>query len=776
MGGRFRGRGRGHPGGRGSKMASSPDVDSSSKEIRINVVIPSPQHVDSYRQYESGQHGYGEQRPQRYDGPAQDFHAPSRGRDFSEGRRTGPPYPDRGFDGLDHCMDYPRAPRQGSYQDSGRFVERRPPPAFPHDDLPYSAGAGRHYDRDPGFDAGPPGYRQDYPHAGRGGAPHGQGPPRQGGNYGPEMMPDSRRGYPATAPDIRYERPPPYEGHNFGMEGAFQHGGRIGQEEQRGFNRGRGGPGFGRGEGERGGRGFGRGAERGGRGFGRGGERGGRGSGRGEGERGGRGFGRGAERGGRGSGRGSEGGRPYEKGKGYGEKKEYGPGGGQEEVGDKKEKAEKVNELNQQRNPKKKWQRRGKKLEDNVLGEGSSSAETSSSVHSGCDPTRQPSVKAQTGQDSGKKNELCETKSSITIKRNFENPAQLEEMLERHFDKKSNASMKFLEGTIIFSEKESVCIVVVTADSKQQAKRLIKNMCAGIYRELKVPCYFCVSGWKETNNNPSKGPEQTEKSGDQDSNQGKTGPADNQPTSKESVAKGKKKKGKKTEKGKSADETTAVPLQTFQTVSKIAITITRGFENTEQLVAFLQTAAGELGPALGEDPSSVSLLAGLTVCEYLVAEEAGAHKLSQALNQVPGVKATAMPHRVLTEQQTEKPKDIGSVISEASVTINELVEKELANHDTKICQTGRSLLDLQTLLSAEGSRPDEKSAQDVSSLMGRLRELEAEKKEFKHRVEKLRASLDGLELSSATEEDVDGILHGVGVECKRLSAGILKTT
>ena len=790
MGGRFRGK----SGVRGGRAASDRDVESSSKEIRINVVIPTQQEsgypssqrpmqqephanemiFDDCRQFESRQSSYRNQRQEHHD-PIGDFNVNSRDRDFFENQRPGP-QANRRFDVYGPERSNPilasqRGQRFEYYQDSGTYFDRGPPPAMtpdvhlrhrpsevlyldrrlgPHAD---PRVANRNYGSGPGFDN----FQNPVPHhhsslssyrpdparlANRAENAYGieRGPPRSRNDYGPGFIPDSNPRYPPIANDMGFDRPPPYESHHFEIEGG---GGRDGV---RGRGRARG-----RGEGDGRGRARGRGD-----GDGRGRARG-RGEGDGRGCTRGRGQGFGGERRGRGKGIGGD------------------LGKGQEGV-----REDEVYEVTDSGDGKKNRMRKGKKdisTEATESKERSSSTKTTITVSSSKQANK-PSVKESTEPDCNTKYEFCETKSSISIKRNFEKPAELKKILEKHFDKKKiGAQMNFLEGTIIFSEKESTCIITVSASSKQEAKRLIKSMCQGIYHDLKVPCYFCVSSWKkDTGNKTSKSPWQSESMGDQDEDKIKNVPSDTIPKSTKTVCKGKNEATKKANDNKATKKKNKPVKESFQTVFKIAITITKGFESNQQLVAFLKKAAGEMGSKISEELESVSLLNGLTVCETMIADEGSANEITKNLNQVPGVKATSMPHELLNKQEKEETNDIKSVIKETSEQINELIEKELANHESKICQTGRSLLDLQSLLLSEKSGNDTESAQEVSTLMGKLRDLDSQKKEFEIRIEELKASLSMLEHNSASKEDVDNILRDVGIECKRLSAGFLRKT
>ncbi|RUS84810.1 hypothetical protein EGW08_007425 [Elysia chlorotica] len=384
--------------------------------------------------------------------------------------------------------------------------------------------------------------------------------------------------------------------------------------------------------------------------------------------------------------------------------------------------------------------------------------------------TNRPSVKDGFRANSSN-HELVQIKTSLTIKKHFEDVAQLVTVLEKHFKKEqSDAAMAILETSAILSEKESFCIVDVTAGSKQQAMRLIINMCHGIHQDLQVPCHFCISSWKsDTGNNSSRCFEKSVRGTGDNQQKMTTTLTDTQPSSTGPGCKKQKEIVKDKEKNQSSNQKSK---SLNQPGSKIVITIEKGFDDKQQLVTFLQESAGALNSQLPQEPSFFSLLGGLTVCEYESLHGALAAELSKVLNQVPYVKAICLCNKPTKKQKKEETADIRSIIQEASSQINESVKKELAKHTSKLRQTEKSLSALEHVLPSQASGNEAERAQEASALLDKLREFDRQKKEFEQRIEKLKTKLDNLDHTSAAQKDVDAILRDVGIECKRLSAGL----
>ena len=818
MGGRGRGRGRGKFGGRGGRAASGPNDDINSQAIQINLVIPTqqgnahqsmdrgPQEIsyDDHRPTDS-RHGHNRnQRHESYGVPTHDVNAYPRQNDFRDhasGPNRGPqhdmyrgngrhdPYPgprpdhyrdSRQGTGRDFTGD-PQRSQSSEYRGAGQPRYDQGAPTAMRYDAPYNdpmptyhgdqimgdrwhgggpvfQGPMEHHHHPP-----PPNahlsYRQD-PRAYRRGPQADsfeRGAPSPGNAYGPGVSHGtSSRRYPSTADDLR---PPPYESLGFDGEGRLQGREGPGMMYEREPGRGRG-----EGRGHRGG-------------LGRGGERGRGGQSEARGRRGGRGSAEGGR--GRGGGRGFN-----ERGRGRGGGRGRGQDADISEVDDmghvegresayKEIKEDKLNKRGQNR------RRQGKSDKENKADETRERSSSPESVSSSCtgisgDQGNKSGVssKAKSSQKAKRaivtetsdksvldqKHDLCQTKTSITIKKHFENVDQLRKVLEKHFQTKNrDGELNFLEETAICSEKESICIIEITAQSKQQAKRLIKNMCQSIHRDLKVLCFFCVSSWKG----------ETEKKFDFQQRKKVAAPKQDKATTEKQES--GSESAKQTESGTTPKQKTKTA---DQSVSKLAITITKGFGCTEHLVQFLQEAAGELSSNFSEGPASVSHLDGLTVCEYIIVDKVNAQKIAKALNLASGVKATCMPHKIAVKEQDGGAMKIKAAIEKASLQMKESTENELARHAMKIESTGKSLIELQSSLSCEIPVDEEQRAQEVNAYIDKLKEMKSQKIEFENRIEKLENSLGLLRESTPSQKDVDSILRDVGIECKRLSAGL----
>ncbi|GFR63949.1 ATP-dependent RNA helicase DEAH12, chloroplastic [Elysia marginata] len=376
---------------------------------------------------------------------------------------------------------------------------------------------------------------------------------------------------------------------------------------------------------------------------------------------------------------------------------------------------------------------------------------------------KKESVLLKKGVDSGsrRKDEPIHTKTSITIKKQFENTDELKQVFGKHFKtKKSAAEMKFLEEATIFTKTDTICVIIITSGSKQQAKRLIKMMCQGIHHDLLVPCFFCVSGWNIETPKDSKAHGRAENKQQTNNNLADVLSTSIKPSCKEETEEVKEfKSGKPTKKESKTPK---------QTVSKVAITISKGFESKQQLVAYLKEAVGEMASKVREEPDSICFLSAVTLCEYVFSDEASARGLSEVLNKVTGIKATCVSQKTRGKQQKEVIKEIKDTIQEAMTQINERFKMELENHASKVFQKYNSLLELQSKLTSDVSDNEANSAQEVLTLMDKLRELESQKKEFEIRIENLKTLLG----NATSHKDVENILRDCGIECKRLSAGL----
>ncbi|BFZ24718.1 hypothetical protein BsWGS_27757 [Bradybaena similaris] len=384
------------------------------------------------------------------------------------------------------------------------------------------------------------------------------------------------------------------------------------------------------------------------------------------------------------------------------------------------------------------------------------------------------------------------TKASITIGIPFNDVASFKGIVIQNIDLESNASLVFVNDSIICSEKQGSGTFLVTASSKQLGKRLVKGLCANLRKNLKANVEYNICGVEENKQVTGDNSAAKEK-------QNHMGLLKADDFSRRSMRKkvteilerssfGDKKKtatGQKTDEVKvdvlpgNAAKSNKNGGDTRSTPTKVSVTINKIFSKKEDVFDLVLSIVEDKTSWIRLVPNSVNIAKSMTICEIEVLDKENTKKIIEKLHafDFEGVRLRCFVAAVglpLYKDDSDRTENLQEQIKKNIEDINKKTQQVLELHEKKIADFENAL----EIMNSSGYKEensddfDEDNTYEQAALFDKLAEVTKQRETFCSRRDQLIDSVSKLESLTTTDKSLSDLLQSVGVECERLKAAL----
>uniref|UniRef100_A0A2C9JL73 RNA helicase n=1 Tax=Biomphalaria glabrata TaxID=6526 RepID=A0A2C9JL73_BIOGL len=377
------------------------------------------------------------------------------------------------------------------------------------------------------------------------------------------------------------------------------------------------------------------------------------------------------------------------------------------------------------------------------------------------------------------------TKAALQILKTFNGVDHLKQTIRQHLDQEENKFLKFVEDSIICSELRGLCTIILTTDSKQMAKKMIKNMCLNLKKSLQVNVTYEMSSTGE-----DKSPQREDKviettwqrssltdtklsSRRKRAEQFLSFASQKAPRIQKLANVQKEKKETEAQAETQSDTRKSPDKDPVAIPTKISVTVGMNLFDKAKVLSFLQSVIDCKVSPFELMEGSVAITSSKSLFDLMAPSKAAAARIVKLLNSLKLGDSTVRAHIVgdsSLKDGTAKSEKLKSVLQSTLDEMRRMSSSALESHNKSIENYERALDAMQK--QAPGDEEDEEDVLEELALRDRLMEVIKMRDEFTNQHKELVDRVEKMDTTTASAKDLKDILQIVELNCNRLMTAL----